>query len=313
MSNEPRLAAESSERAVARWLRRKILAEASIRIFEALAFLGVSLVLAAIVSGGLFLMALPLYWHSDISNQSRVSWLTWYFVSWPFLLTLSLLLRFEEEDCLPSNPLHLSHSTYSRRSAGLDSLAVEIFSGMGRLAANAFECLMSACRLLRSDVCELSGIIIWLWRKRRKAITDELFSQFPNCNWVRTLPQLRDIPGIIWLPDPRGVIILSEELRNELDRILQFDGDESTKEREPGSQTNYRAEELGTNAQILKCYEILGLPPYSQMRQVKKRYRQLAKKYHPDVFKGSDQKQAGEYMTQINAAYECLIRLQSGR
>ncbi len=47
---------------------------------------------------------------------------------------------------------------------------------------------------------------------------------------------------------------------------------------------------------------ILGLPPNATPQQIKRRYRALAKRYHPD--RGGDQRQ----MQKIIAAYELLMK-----
>src|SRR3989442_4668855 len=49
---------------------------------------------------------------------------------------------------------------------------------------------------------------------------------------------------------------------------------------------------------------VLGLPPTATPQQIKRRYRALAKRYHPD--RGGDQQQ----MKRIIAAYEYLTREQ---
>lgn len=50
---------------------------------------------------------------------------------------------------------------------------------------------------------------------------------------------------------------------------------------------------------------VLGLPPDATRQQIKRRYRELAKKYHPD--RGGDQKE----MRRIIAAYELLMKSSS--
>jgi DnaJ-domain-containing protein 1 len=50
---------------------------------------------------------------------------------------------------------------------------------------------------------------------------------------------------------------------------------------------------------------VLGLPPNATRQQIKRRYRALAKRYHPD--RGGDQQQ----MRRIIAAYEFLMKDQS--
>ncbi len=50
---------------------------------------------------------------------------------------------------------------------------------------------------------------------------------------------------------------------------------------------------------------VLGLPPNATRQQIKRRYRVLAKKHHPD--RGGDPRQ----MQRIIAAYELLMKEQS--
>ena len=52
-------------------------------------------------------------------------------------------------------------------------------------------------------------------------------------------------------------------------------------------------------------YKILGVSPTATDDEVKKAYRALARKYHPDKYRDSDLASlAGEKMKEINAAYE---------
>ena len=53
-----------------------------------------------------------------------------------------------------------------------------------------------------------------------------------------------------------------------------------------------------------QALKVLGLPPNATPQQIKRRYRALAKRYHPD--RGGDQKQ----MQRIIAAYELLMKYQ---
>ena len=50
-------------------------------------------------------------------------------------------------------------------------------------------------------------------------------------------------------------------------------------------------------------YEVLGISKGASADEIKKAYRQLAKKYHPDIYHEPD---ATERMTEINEAYEVL-------
>lgn len=53
-----------------------------------------------------------------------------------------------------------------------------------------------------------------------------------------------------------------------------------------------------------RALTVLGLPPTSTPQQIKRRYRALAKRYHPDC--GGDQRQ----MQKIIEAYEFLMKEQ---
>ncbi len=53
-----------------------------------------------------------------------------------------------------------------------------------------------------------------------------------------------------------------------------------------------------------QALSVLGLPPNATRQQIKRRYRALAKKHHPD--RGGDQRQ----MQRIIAAYELLMKDQ---
>lgn len=52
-------------------------------------------------------------------------------------------------------------------------------------------------------------------------------------------------------------------------------------------------------------YKILGVPKNATPQEIKKAYRRLAKKYHPDIYKG-DRKVAEEKFKEISEAYEVL-------
>ncbi len=59
-------------------------------------------------------------------------------------------------------------------------------------------------------------------------------------------------------------------------------------------------------------YKVLGVSPSSTDEEVKKAYRKLAKKYHPDNFSNSPLRaQAEEKMKQINEAYDTIQKMRA--
>lgn len=57
---------------------------------------------------------------------------------------------------------------------------------------------------------------------------------------------------------------------------------------------------------MIDYYRILNISPDASLDEIKKAYRKLAKKYHPDNYAGSE-KEAYDYMLKINEAYDVLM------
>ena len=61
-------------------------------------------------------------------------------------------------------------------------------------------------------------------------------------------------------------------------------------------------------------YEVLGVPRGASQEEIKKRYRELTKKYHPDKYAGNELADlAQEKMKAINEAYDAILREREGR
>ena len=61
-------------------------------------------------------------------------------------------------------------------------------------------------------------------------------------------------------------------------------------------------------------YRVLGVPPTATDEEVKKAYRDLARKYHPDKYADTDLSElASEKMKEVNAAYEQICSMRSAK
>ena len=64
-----------------------------------------------------------------------------------------------------------------------------------------------------------------------------------------------------------------------------------------------------TEAQLAEWYRVLDVQPGADMAQIKSSYRQLMRKYHPDMHAGNPQKQkaATELSVRVTTAYNGLV------
>ncbi len=89
---------------------------------------------------------------------------------------------------------------------GMSTLVCECLFGGPRLLFDAAESLGKVMRLMRLDVPQIALILVWLFNRKTKAGTMEIASAFPQFNIIRLLPQMRDLPGVVWLPKADGII-----------------------------------------------------------------------------------------------------------
>ena len=75
------------------------------------------------------------------------------------------------------------------------------------------------------------------------------------------------------------------------------------------TSTNRPPRPGSTEAQVLEWYRVLDLQIGADMAQIKTAYRQLMRKYHPDMHAGSPQKQkaATELSMRVTTAYNGLV------
>jgi len=321
----PRL---SSQTAAAKCLRRKVIGEVFFRLIEG-AFLAVfGLVTTLLLSGAMLFTFYLLY-------PSSTFWAGFYRkgILWIWLLlglTISFLVTRGRKWGVDYSQARGGYgsSLFPGALLGMIYLARDFIGGGDRLLFSAAESFSKAYRLCRLDISQITPVIVWLWRKGAKANADEISRVFPGFNTVRVLPQLRDIPGVIWLPDPRGVIFLSGEFRLELGAALR--GQKHIPEPPPPFESKFEDQSEqphepspAPSQEILEWYETLGLPAYAPVQQVKKRYRQLAKLYHPDALAGAStgRRSRGsasyrpetsgdpeEKMKRINLAYQNIMK-----
>jgi len=77
-----------------------------------------------------------------------------------------------------------------------------------------------------------------------------------------------------------------------------------------GSARSYSARPRSTgDAQVLEWYRQLDLDVGADMSQIKSSYRQMMRKYHPDMHAGNPQKQkaATELSVRVTTAYNGLV------
>ena len=194
-----------------------------------------------------------------------------------------------------------------RGSSG--SIVVDLFLGGPRMALSGIDSLLECRQLLRANIDDTAEVLLWMFKRNRKAPADQLSRAFPSVNFVILIPQLRLLNGFVWLSTGNGVCILGSELKSEMRTLFQFDP-ESWSEPEPAPP-----EPECPLSEELEWFAVLELEAYASLAQVKRRYRILARRFHPDHQRNESldaQQVAEERMKAINEAYKNICRRFAG-
>gem|GEM_PF-2356476 len=310
------LTESSTETVAASWLRRRVLERSIYRALEGLILAGISLFIISLLTLATVMMVSLMELRPG-KTPLNASWVRIVFGCFLCNLAISFLAvrgRIFGGNHPYPKPVTLT-PVFPGTGTLLIRLAIEVIASGASLLMSASESFEALLRLLRSEPDELAPFIAWLWDKQTKATFSEISFKFRQLNIVRVLTQLREMSAIVWLPDPHGVILLSEELQKELGRVFghktppQPEAPSEDPRHSAPEEEMYSAEDA--DSEILQSYKTLGLPPFSPIDQVKKNYRQLAKVYHPDALAGRGRNHGAssdEKMKLINAAYERILR-----
>lgn len=202
-------------------------------------------------------------------------------------------------------PVHLRDRVSEYMLAAMGSIIGEVLISGPRLIRSGGESFWECRHLMRARIGEIAAVLAWMVRRNRKVSVSEMAAAFAGLNLFRLIPQLRLLDGFIYLPSTNGVCLLSTEMKAALIDLLNIDqfafDDSATSER---PEKPYASEEE-------RWYSVLGLDVYASIVEVKKMYRILARKYHPDRHRNEDvatQIAAEERMKEINEAYRNICR-----
>jgi hypothetical protein len=285
------------------WLRQRALGEAIYQFLEGLIFL----IFGVFIFGCfIYLPIILLFMYLNLDFDA----LNIFGTAGVFFLILIVWFVLASK-----NKLGPSYAGHKKTEAGpaYQTISSLMLAAPDQILAS-FECLQKAIRLLRCDIPHVSVILLWLYDRRRKATVEEICIGLSGDDSVRLLPQLRDIPGVIWLTYGHGVIILSLDLRYSIAATLNEWTRQSRAETfsEDWQKTSARPDdEPSPDKEMIAWYLTLNLPPFASLEAVKRRYRQLVKIHHPDAvhrrLRGSTVA-SDDQIKRINAAYHSIIQ-----
>jgi hypothetical protein len=285
------------------WLWQRVLGEAIYQFLEGLVFL-----IFGVFIFGCFIylpiIVLFMYFNLDFDIPN------FFVTAIVFFLILAFWFLLASK-----NKLGPTYAGHKKTEAGpvYQSISSLMLAAPDQILAS-FECLQKAIRLLRCDIPHVSVILLWLYDRRKKATVEEICTGLSGDDSVRLLPQLRDIPGVIWLSYGHGVIILSLDLRYNIASTLnewtrQSRAETYSEDWQKSSETPDA--ESTQDKEMIAWYLTLNLPPFTNLEAVKRRYRQLVKIHHPDAvhrrLRGSTAT-SDDQIKRINAAYHNIIQ-----
>jgi hypothetical protein len=297
-----------------RWLRSKALSRSIHCLTGGIVFCILGLITIVITTWGAAFVTLMLALHVSAAfslggmnvHVLRAS-LLWGIVA--FIVVLSFWEAWRNPYGLGSfrQGVHLQDRVSGAMLKAMGSIFGDLFLAGPRMMFSGFESFWECQHLSRTNFKDAASVLLWTFERNRKVSIEELAKAFPGVNLVRLMPQLRLLTGLIWLPSRRGVCILGSDLTSELQEMLEDEFPTDAYE-EPAASP---AEEGIGFPEERRWYAALGLEIYAPLREVKKRYRVLARQFHPDRIGQSDSnaRDAGEErMKQINEAYRNICR-----
>lgn len=125
---------------------------------------------------------------------------------------------------------------------------------------------------------------------------------FEHCNAALELNP-DSIPALLG----KAQYLLSTESYNQAIQLLNKANELTGGQDHTVRQQLDRAQKLLRQSKKRDYYKILGIPRDADAKQIRKAYRDLSKKYHPDKYRGDlDQDAVSRKMAEINSAYEVL-------
>lgn len=325
--------------AIERWLVKETLLEAILNVPVGIVCLGASLVVLAFTMAVAALLGLVLFLviaavvssALDIRLQNPLLFsaiFSAFVLVWLFVSHYRRNAAFFRASRFRTSRVHVSNTGFSRAlnillSAPLDDDGIfkrMIYTGPQWLAS-AVSMFYKSCALLRMDIGSCAKILLILFEKGSRVSFTELGQRLPECNGVKVFPQLRDIPGVIFLQSEPSGISITSDLRRELARVL---GIKIAPEPQPRFYQQTKSSRPPPRPppprpepeEVPGPHKVLGVSRSASLAEIKAAYRKQIKQCHPDRFAtlNKDWQQMAEQRAKIvNEAYAVLVAEKNGR